>query len=245
MVGSQRHERGQSFDTPWHVAASLRAVSIRMTQVAATPSRFYPLPSRSCPFLQDAACSTSFEKHAHQRHDGAMPYAMLSSALILAASSSTSTPHPLWQGCDVPQVQSVADLHTVLSLRAVQAVTLAAHAGQHADAILAHLISPMAEISLGSGDVGRPLGTGVKAMRKLAQDMQADSYRFLNWDYIPMPVKDACGPYEVKVEFTNSRSRHVFPVTFAFQAGRIVSAQGWSRSFQSGAIGPNTLPNTP
>lgn len=64
----------------------------------------------------------------------------------------------------------------------------------------------------------------------------ADAYRFLGWDYMAMPI-DACSKHEVEVEFVDSRGKNVSHVKFTFQAGRVVSADGWMRSFESGPLG--------
>lgn len=66
--------------------------------------------------------------------------------------------------------------------------------------------------------------------------MKADTFRFLGWDYIPMPVESPCGIHKVDVEFVDTQGQNVFPVTFTFEAGRIVTAAGWSRSYQSGPV---------
>jgi hypothetical protein len=51
-----------------------------------------------------------------------------------------------------------------------------------------------------------------------------------------MPI-DACSKHEVEVEFVDSRGKNVSHVKFTFQAGRVVSADGWMRSFESGPLG--------
>ena len=66
--------------------------------------------------------------------------------------------------------------------------------------------------------------------------MKADTYRFLDWNYIPTPVKGPCGVQKVEIEFTDSRGRNVYPVTFTFRGGRIVSAEGWARTFETGPV---------
>ena len=134
-------------------------------------------------------------------------------------------------GCGIPEITSSRELHQFLSLRAVEAVRLASN---HKEG-LAKLITPSATLTLGAGDVGRPLGTGTKGARELARTMNADTYRFLGWDYMDMPA-DACSKRKVEVEFTDSHGKNVSRVEFTFEAGRVVSAIGWERSYETGRL---------
>jgi hypothetical protein len=157
--------------------------------------------------------------------------ALLFAPLVAAAHSAIDR-------CDIYGVKTEGELQYLLSRRAVDTVRLAAAARSGHDPLLAHFITPAATFSLGSGDVGKPLGVGVAGARALAREMNANTFRFLGWDYIPTPTASPCGSRKVEVEFTNTRSRNVFPVTFTFEAGRVVSAAGWARSFQTGPISP-------
>jgi len=65
--------------------------------------------------------------------------------------------------------------------------------------------------------------------------MQADSYRFLGWDYMDGPA-NPCSKHEVEVEFIDSQAKRVSRVEFTFEAGRVVSAVGWQRSFETGVM---------
>lgn len=133
-------------------------------------------------------------------------------------------------------VRYVGELIHTLSMRAVDAVKLA---GGTSDAPLKRLIADEAPFSLGRGDVGKPLGKGVAGVRALHRAMNADGFRFLGWDFIPTPIGDVCGHHEVTVEFSDSRRSLIFPMKFTFEAGRIVDAQGWTRSFHAGSmVGP-------
>jgi hypothetical protein len=69
-------------------------------------------------------------------------------------------------------------------------------------------------------------------------EMKADTFRYLGWNYIPTPVKDPCASQKVAVEFTDTRGKNVYPVTFTFRAGRVVAAEGWSRTFEAGPVEP-------
>jgi hypothetical protein len=141
-------------------------------------------------------------------------------------------------GCDVGEPKTMGDLQVTLSRRAVEIINRAAAAGFATDARLQQLVVPSVTFGLGAGDVGLPLGTGLGGARKFARYMNADSFRFLGSDYIPMIVSEPCGIQKVDVEFVNTRGGHVYPVSFTFKAGRLVDAAGWTRSFESGPVEP-------
>jgi len=147
--------------------------------------------------------------------------------LVLVTGPSFAEPF----GCGLPEITSSRELHQFLSLRAVEVVKRAANR----DSELAELIAPSASFSLGAGDIGRPLGTGVDGARELARTMNADTYRYLGWDYMDMPV-DACSSQKVEVEFIDSQSKNVSRVEFVFESGRVVSAAGWERSYEAGRL---------
>ena len=140
--------------------------------------------------------------------------------------------------CDLGTTKTIGELQYKLSRRAVEAVIRVAETGNDGGDRLRQLVTPMASFSLGSGDVSIPLGSGIAGLRVLVREMRADTFRFFGWDYVPTPVTDPCGPNKVKIEFTDTRSRRVFSVTFTFQAGRIVAAEGWSHSLVTGPIPP-------
>jgi hypothetical protein len=150
----------------------------------------------------------------------------------LAASAATS------DGCDLGKVQTIGELQAILSIRAVDAVRLAA-APSATDRRLAQLVSSSAQFSSGGGDVGLPMGTGVEGLRALTKHMNAASFHYYGWDGIPTPVQNVCGVQKVDVEFIDATSRNAFPVTFTFEAGRIVAAAGWRRSLETGQIDRN------
>jgi hypothetical protein len=131
----------------------------------------------------------------------------------------------------MPKVTGSSDLQQVLSRRAVEIVRRAANPSDGQEA----LVDAKADFSLGAGDVGRPLGKGVAGARLLARTMNADTYRFLGWDYMDGPA-NACSRQKVEVEFIDSQSKLVSRVEFTFDAGRVVSAVGWQRSFETGRI---------
>ncbi|MCJ2181523.1 hypothetical protein MTR62_02190 [Novosphingobium sp. 1949] len=139
--------------------------------------------------------------------------------------------------CDLPETDYIGPLHSALGQRAVEAIDLAAGPRTtKSDGALARRIASDAPVSLGSGDVGRPLGTGAEGLRRMVREMRADRYRQFGWDTIPTPVKDACGEQTIEMEFTDTTGQHVYPVKFTFREGRITQVSGWSRSFVAGPI---------
>lgn len=167
-----------------------------------------------------------------------MKHVLLTGVLFLTVSAEGAAhAQPSADDCALPKVEYIGDLGIVLGKRAIEAINLAAGRWPlEENSQLAALILPDAEVSLGAGDVGRPLGFGPYGLRRMVREMHADSYRKLNWDYIPTPVGDPCGEHKVEIEFTDSKTQHVFPVTFVFKNGVIASAKGWTRSFASGPI---------
>ena len=145
-------------------------------------------------------------------------------AVLLGASTTAAGPSE--DGCDVPMVKYIGDLQSILSRRAVEVVNRAARLQDGPDFRLQKLVEPSADFSLVAGDVGRPFGKGIAGARGLAKAMKADTYRFLNWNFIPTPVEDRCAAQKVEVEFTDTREKYVYPVTFMFRAGRVVAAEG-------------------
>lgn len=152
---------------------------------------------------------------------------LLTIALALMAGPISAKP----SGCGLPPMTGASALHRFLSLRAVEVVKLAAGRNDKLEA----WIAPSARFELGAGDMGRPLGTGIDGARELARTMHADTYRFLGWDYMDMPV-DPCSKQQVEVEFIDSQGRNVSRVVFTFEGGRVVGADGWERSFETGPL---------
>ncbi len=71
--------------------------------------------------------------------------------------------------------------------------------------------------------------------RRLAETMNADQFRFLVWDYMDRST-DACGKHTIKVDFISTTDRQVSQVDLTFQQARLIAAEGWQRSFESGAL---------
>lgn len=158
---------------------------------------------------------------------GKKTYSWLICIVVAVASPAFATP----VGCGVPDISRARELDRFLILRAIDVVKRAAGP----DEGLAALVAPDANFSLGAGDVGRPMGTGLNGARALARVMRADTYRFLGWDYMNMPA-DPCSRQKVEIEFIDNQSKFVSRVEFTFEAGRVVSAEGWQRSFETGRL---------
>lgn len=143
--------------------------------------------------------------------------------------------HAAPEGCNLAGIDSAREVNDTLSLRAVEIVAKASSDAWANDPTLADLISPSATFSLGAGDVGRPLATGLDGARALAILVDATSYRFYGWNYMNMPA-DACVPQKVNVEFVGRDGRTSSTIEFTFDRARLVSASGWQRGFESGPL---------
>jgi hypothetical protein len=108
--------------------------------------------------------------------------------------------------------------------------------GWLSDHRLAQLINPAAKFDLGAGDVGGQLGSGVAGAHALATKMEADSFRFLGYDYMDKPGEGGCSEYKIKVEFVNHRNKTTAIVDFNFRDGQLISAAGWVWSLIEGAL---------
>ena len=148
-------------------------------------------------------------------------------AVLMIASTVSS--------CDLSAITSDRAAHDAFARRAVEIVTLAALNGKENEGRLQKLIDPSAPFGLGGGDVGVPLGVGVSGAKAMAQRMNADQYRYLGWDYMVGPA-NGCDKGEVDVDFIDSANGEISEVKFTFEKGRVVSAQGWQRSFQTGSL---------
>jgi hypothetical protein len=157
--------------------------------------------------------------------------------LVIAANSLLTSLPSFAAGCDLTEAKSIREVSDILSRRAVEAVERASRSGYRSDNRLSQLIEPSALFDLGSGDVGGPLGSGVEGARSLATTMHANTYRFLDWNYIPYRT-DGCGTQKTSVEFIDSSKKELSTVEFTFREGRIVSGKGWARSYQSGLLNP-------
>jgi len=151
--------------------------------------------------------------------------------LICLAAAAVSPAFARPAECGMPDISRASALGHFLILRAVDVVKRAGGP----DEGLAALVAPDANFSLGGGDVGRPLGTGLNGARALARAMRADAYRFFGWNYMDMPA-DPCSRQKVEIEFIDNQGKHVSRVEFTFEAGRVVGAEGWQRSFETGRL---------
>jgi hypothetical protein len=160
----------------------------------------------------------------------------LHAAVVLVSSFASLEPSVAFASdtCPLEKVTSARELQSVLSKQAVEIVRLAGNSHTNPDR-LSMLVSSSAAFSTGGGDVVVPLGTGIEGARALAKDLSADSFRYLGWDYMDMPA-DPCSLHVVTVEFVNSGSKTVSSIEFSFDAGRLVKAKGWTRSFETGVL---------
>ncbi|MET0307722.1 MAG: hypothetical protein ABW023_03350 [Sphingomonas sp.] len=154
-------------------------------------------------------------------------------ALPAAAQSSLQAV----SACPIAATKNIGELQALLSRRAVEIVERASAPSWKGDAQLRALLAPEAEFDLGSGDVGRPMGTGATGAHALAIHMQADAFRYLSWSGIPMETAP-CGEQKVQVEFIKTGASELASVEFIFRAGLLVSAKGWSQWFVGGSLRP-------
>lgn len=159
--------------------------------------------------------------------------AILSLAYSWDAAFAASVAPP---DCGLSKVQTLGELNVILSMRALEAVRLAAKPSPISDRRLTQLVAPSANFSLGGGDVVFPMGSGVGGLRAFTKDMRPASFRYYGWDGIPTPVENACTMQHVAIEFIDVTAHAAFPVTFTFEAGRMVAAAGWRRSLTIGKI---------
>ncbi len=154
---------------------------------------------------------------------------MIAAVLFFAAATPV-------QSCELENITSARELHDVLAHRAVELIAAApAMTGSDLGPRLARLLDSAAEFSLGGGDVGRPLGSGIAGAKALAAKMKATEFRFLGWDYMDAPTQ-GCGEHAVSVEFIDAADRWVSQVQFKFKGGRVIEAKGWQHSFKFGPL---------
>src|SRR5688572_21175276 len=71
--------------------------------------------------------------------------------------------------CGLARVESIVDLKSELSRRAVDVVRISALTGRANKDRLEQLVNSRARFSLGSGDVGQPMGAGIAGARAMAR----------------------------------------------------------------------------
>ncbi len=154
----------------------------------------------------------------------------LSTAMLASAST---------QGCDLSRIATDREAYEALTRRAVQIVTLAANPEPKSESSLNRLVGPSASFSYGGGDVRIPLESGVEGARALAKHMRADRYQVMGWDYMARPGS-ACSNQKVSAAFINSKSHILSKVDFTFDQGKVIAAEGWSRTFETGPLAPSS-----
>ena len=157
------------------------------------------------------------------------------SVLALMGTSEAIAHEPDQLACDpeVSKVESTKQLHEILARRSIEIVFEAMK--HESDKELAGLISPSSQFSLGSGDVGRPMGEGISGARKFASELSAYSYEYFGWDYMDGPV-DACSEQISKVVFITKDGSGLGTVEFRYLGGILQSAYGWLRSRNHGKM---------
>jgi hypothetical protein len=155
---------------------------------------------------------------------------------VLSISLATSTAAaPNGESCELASATNAGDLRVALGRRAAELVQHANGPSWRSDPWLKRLVAPKAQFDLGAGDVRRPLGEGPEGIHLLAKEMHANTYRYMDWNYIPMHA-DPCASQAVSVEFVDGPGKTSSNVEFRFENGRVVGAKGWTGSFESGPL---------
>ncbi len=138
--------------------------------------------------------------------------------------------------CDLPATANMAEIYTMLSRRAVEAIDRVRQGGWESDSRLAAIVVPSADFSLGVSDVGRPFGNGVTGLRAMALVLRADRFRYSGWTGAPPPLAKPCDEWKTDVEFIDDKTGTTSTIKFSFRDGRMISAAGWEGRFIDGPI---------
>lgn len=126
-----------------------------------------------------------------QKYFRVITCAAMACCAMLPATAQTSA--AATRECPIAATGNIGKLQALLGRRAVEIVERASTSSWKSDTHLRALLAPEAEFDLGSGDVGRPMGTGPAGAHALATEMKADSFRFLSWSSIPTEIEGIAG----------------------------------------------------
>ena len=135
--------------------------------------------------------------------------------------------------CAAPTQAS--DVRTQYNSYADRSVAIVALAAADEEALLSDYIAPNATFTLGGGDVQVPLGTGVQGALALAEKLNAARYSYPGWDYMNYP-QDVCQPTDVEIRFDTENGLSYSTVKFYFNGGKLVAANGWTRTLHTGQM---------
>jgi hypothetical protein len=93
---------------------------------------------------------------------------------------------------------------------------------------LSRLVSPTAEFSIGTNDVGAPLGNGVDGAIAAGSRIGPSRFRFQYYVGPPPGPDDPCSPIEIEVEFSSRDGSIAIPMKFSYDHGLLQSARGWT-----------------
>ena len=118
--------------------------------------------------------------------------------------------------------------------RSVQIVALAQRDNA---AELRKIVSPNAEFSIGSGDVGRPFANGIEGAITAGKELSGTPrYRFKVRSGPPPGPDDPCSAIKLEVEFYSRDESIVIPMTFSYDHGVLESATGWMLGESAGEV---------
>lgn len=104
--------------------------------------------------------------------------------------------------CDLEKVATVGELKSALSQRAVEIVRIAT--AEADDPRLRQWVPPTTEFTLGGGDVGMPMGSGVTGARAFSRKMRAD--RFASTHGVAFPPRCRMAAEDTKSESNPSKA---------------------------------------
>lgn len=161
---------------------------------------------------------------------------MIALAAVLLLTDVAGTSSGEAAKCDLPAAANMAEIYTMLSGRAVDAVDRVRRRGWERDPKLAAMVATTADFSLGASDVGRPFGKGIQALRAMALMLRADRFRYSGWSGTPPPTTSPCGEWQMDVEFIDGKTNTTSTIKFSFRDGLIMSASGWEGVFADGPV---------
>ena len=124
---------------------------------------------------------------------------------------------------------STADASRIVAAYNARSLEILRLAAAGADQELSELVAPDAEFSLGSGDVGRPLGRGLTGATAMLADLQGTVPGYFATTELH-PSTDPCADHNSTIEYVTPEGTRSAMITFHYSRGKLQSAAGWWRS---------------
>lgn len=164
-----------------------------------------------------------------------MPLLLLAAVLTTTPLARADALPPCLGVNDARKGRLQSEVRSELSRRAIEIIERAKAAKWKDDDRLRELVVPSATFFIMFGEVGLPLPSGPTGARHLAENIEADRYRFYGWDDLDGPA-DACAKHKIEVEFSESYGGRSWTVEFQFERGRVVAATTSERSVTTGLL---------